>query len=194
MNGGIRIMANIKLILGGVLMALVASKGVSNYNEKEASINEASVQYGLTADEDTAFRTCNQQVKNLQINIGRNIKGASVPLDICACQSKTMVKVMKTEQYSGHKNVVDYMTENSLNVEQSIPSSDLKNGLKSKSAFKTLHTSLKECVSTARVREVKRINDTINKPKKNYRQICRRNDLSKVTIKFCDGLRAKGKI
>jgi len=186
-------MANFKLIIGGVVLAFVASTGVSNYNEKEERITKLSTEYGLSSLENKAFRSCNKQLKNFKLNISSKASTGSIPLDICACQSKTMVKVMKEDQYSGFKNVINYEASPNFNVRKKIPSMDVKQSHTPSGAFVTLHKSFKQCIHKTQRKLAQQIND-IRKPKKNYKQICRRNDLNKVTIKFCNNLRSKGKI
>lgn len=174
-------------------MALVASKGISNYSEKEDRIAKKAAEYELSASENKAFRSCNKQLKNFRLKISSKASTGSVPMNICACQSKTMVKVMKEDRYTGFKSVINYEASHSFDGRKEIPTSDIRSGQSPKAAFTTLHKSFKQCIRTTQKKLAKEISGVL-KPKKNYRQICKRNDLSKVTVKFCNDLRSKGKI
>ncbi|MCB1434807.1 MAG: hypothetical protein KDK75_20450 [Alphaproteobacteria bacterium] len=79
-----------------------------------------------------------------------NLMMKEVPLDVCACQSKTMMTVFKEKKYGGHTAFVAYMINEKKKKKPRLNKKELVEGLKPMDARAKLEDSLQACVKTYR--------------------------------------------
>lgn len=151
---------DIKKILAFAVLGVFAIFAYSANREKAADQHKVAQEYGLTEAEIAAYKDCNSHMSGKRIgssNPFSKTTGGSVPPEICACQSKSMVKVMKpgglTESYSSHQNVVEFITEkkptkkkSSLSGKEELAESQLQKGATKKGGFAILVASLHKCM------------------------------------------------
>lgn len=83
-----------------------------------------------------------------------NVVMKSVPMEICACQSKTILSVFQEFKYGSHTAFAVYMSKENKKKRPRFNKKELRPGLKSIDAGKQLEASLTSCVETYKTAHV----------------------------------------
>jgi hypothetical protein len=147
--------------------------GIFGYSLKDGRIDDGArlaslaKEYKLTAQETSALDVCMSDMVGKSITFSSSTgssKHGSVPVNICACQAKTMVSVFEDGKYASHQNVVDFMVNGS--GEKTLNSPDLKSHTRSVAVqFDRLTASLDQCAERYQAEESKRAQEFIKEYK-----------------------------
>jgi hypothetical protein len=145
-----------KPIAGMMAATGVAFLGVTGWSSHETEMKKLIADNKLSVQEAVAFRACQSQMTGKTYNpksaTGGSIKMSRVPLEICVCQSRTMVKVFKEDHFGEQAKFIDYVSDHeSGKFSDNVPQFDkasLKGSYTSTGALLTLATALGNCSST----------------------------------------------
>lgn len=132
-------------------MIIALGLGLAGCGGNDAEIKQYVQKHEMKDVQAAAFTAC---AKDLRVNKPVFLQGEKymvmkdVPLDICACQVKTMMTVFKDKRYKGHTNFAEYMATFTKKKPPHIPKKDLVAGLKPRVARRQLIESLNSCVTT----------------------------------------------
>lgn len=134
-------------VLAGLVLLLAGC------GSNDAEIKQYAKQKGMSEIQTAAFTSCAKDTgrKKLMFPVKEgNLLMKQVPLDVCACQSKTMISVFKEKKYGGHTAFLEYMANERKKKKPRLPKKELVAGLKPIDARTTLQTSLEACVKAYR--------------------------------------------
>ncbi|MEQ1695210.1 MAG: hypothetical protein ABL901_05140 [Hyphomicrobiaceae bacterium] len=78
---------------------------------EENSAGLIAANFGLTAEQSEAFRSCRSQMAGRGLvshNEHGTVQRYTVPDEICVCQSRNMAAMLKPGHYDEHRRVIDY--------------------------------------------------------------------------------------
>jgi hypothetical protein len=136
-----------------MVAALGLSLALAGCGEEEAEIARIAKEQGLGQAETAAFAACAKDMRRnkpmFPVAQG-NMRMNEVPLEICACQARTMTVVFKDDQYKSHTAFAEYMAKETKKKKPRISKKDLKPELKAEDARRKLAASLETCVDRYR--------------------------------------------
>ena len=124
---------------------------VTGCGNNDAEIKQYAKKHGMSEIQSAAFMACTRDMKGKKpafpVAEG-NMVMKSVPLDVCACQVKTMTSVFKDNQYKSYGAFAAYMAKEVKKKPPRLNKKDLQPDLKPAGARQQLETSLTSCVTT----------------------------------------------
>ena len=152
----------------------VAFLGVTGWSSQESETKKLIAENKLSALEAVAFRACKSQMTGKtytpKTGAGGSVKMSRVPMEICVCQSRTMVKVFKEDQFGEQAKFIDYVADHdSGKLSDSVPQFDkasLKGSYTSTDALLTLAASLGNCSSTYNAKREREAREAMKKVKR----------------------------
>ncbi len=128
------------------LSVILASCGVSDddllYFAREKNLSKPQT---------AAFMACfkgHKSNKPILANKDGNMLMKRTPMDICACQAKTMAVVFAEEDFASYTYFAEYMAKEVRKKPPYIPKKALKSDYKAPDVTKRLEKSLNACVNT----------------------------------------------
>jgi hypothetical protein len=132
-------------------MALVALALAACGGPGSEEFQKMSDKLKLGKPERAAMTTCFQQMTGTQpiIRIGSEEKMlADVPLEMCGCQSRTMVKYFNPDGFDGHLRTVKYLAKPEKKGYPSMSRKQLKKGVLGALASEKLAKSFEACAAS----------------------------------------------
>lgn len=128
------------LVLGG----FVAIIGWAHL-ENEKDIKSIARENGFDDERTAAYRACDGHMSGKTLTTG-GVTYSQVPDEICVCHSRNMQAVFKSGEYSSHRNVIDYLTDE--DTPKPLNQSDLKAPAHAELDFMRLAISVGQCVES----------------------------------------------
>lgn len=119
----------------------------------DAEVRVYAKQKKMSEVQTAAFAACARDTRRKKLLFpvkDGNLVLKRVPLDVCACQSKTMVSVFRDGKYDGHTAFLDHMAKERRKRPPRLARKDLVAGLKPVDAGRRLEDSLIRCVNEFR--------------------------------------------
>lgn len=113
------------------------------YVKDQSDLERIAAENGFDAEHTAAFKACDRQMSGRSLSLG-GVTYSKVPNDICVCQTLAMVAVLRSGEYSSHRNVVNYLTDE--NDRRPLDPSQLKNPADPEGEFRRLSEHLRLCV------------------------------------------------
>ena len=136
------------------------------FEKRQAEIAQVVKEHNLDEVQLAAYKACDSQMSGKQLNPQNpNIKvfNGSVPISICACQAKEMVKVMLPGNYSSHRRIVKSITNGEKDIPTELIETQVVSRYSPSVAFTKLQRSLLSCISDYRVEREAQQRETIRK-------------------------------
>ena len=136
-----------------IRFGLVAVLGVflASCGSNEADLQNFAREKKLSKPQTAAFMACAKGHKNAKpilVNKDGNMLMKRTPMEICACQAKTITSVFVEEDFKSYATFADYMAKEVKKKPPYISKKVLKSDLKGPDATKRLEKSLSTCVNT----------------------------------------------
>lgn len=163
---------SIKNYFAVCFLGVIAWLAYGIYEDKQAETAQIVQDHDLDDTQLAAYKACDGHMSGKQLDPQNpDIKrfNGSVPASICACQAKSMVKVMLPGKYSSHRRVVKSMTEGERATQVVLKETQVNADYSPSSGFAKLRRSLDGCIADYRKQEAARQRELI-------REICKSPD------------------
>jgi hypothetical protein len=132
------------LAVAGGLAVVLASCG-----SDDAEIQAYAKQAKMPENQKVAFTACASDLRRNKPRFPAKdgqILMKSVPMEVCACQSRTIVNIFKSDQYKNHATFAEYMAKEQKKRQPRFSKKVLQDGVNPKDATPRLEKSLAACV------------------------------------------------
>ena len=135
-----------------IRFALAASLGVflASCGSNEADLQNFAREKKLSKSQTAAFMACakgHKSAKPILVSKDGNMVMKHTPIEVCACQAKTITSVFVEEDFKSYATFADYMAKEVKKKPPYLSKKVLKSDLKGPDATKRLEKSLNTCVS-----------------------------------------------
>jgi hypothetical protein len=152
-----------KMVVGVLLLTGALYLGGKGFVANDTKLKELIASNKLSEEEGLAFRACVSDMRGKSYTIKSakgSVKMSRVPREICVCQSRTMARVFKKDQYGDHDRFMDYVSEGSKTFlgDGDLPKmerANLKSGYDPDSALLALVSSLGKCSDEYKAKHVR---------------------------------------
>jgi hypothetical protein len=132
----------------GALIASVLLTGCGG-PEKE-DLTRVATKFNMTLEEKVAFKACYDKTDGTKpvIRFGKDMMRMSeVPLEVCGCQAKPMLTMMKPGSFDSYNMFTKWMTKLDRKKDVAFRYKDLKSGVDNKTATAALAKSFDACAT-----------------------------------------------
>lgn len=136
-----------------IRFAALAAAGLvlASCGSDEAELQNYAKARGMSDIQTAAFMSCATNLRKKMPAFpaeGGNLVMTSVPLEICACKTQTIMAVFGENKYKAYATFATYMATDIKKRPPRFGKKDLKKGTKSPVAAKKLEDSLNTCVQS----------------------------------------------
>ncbi len=137
--------------LAGLGTALGLGLLMASCGSNDAEIQEYAKAKGMSTNQAAAFTACAGDFRRNKPRFlardGQTLM-KSVPLEVCDCQSRTIVNIFKSDQYKSHTPFAEYLAKEDRKAPPWVAKKVLKDGVNPKEVGARLERSLKACADT----------------------------------------------
>lgn len=135
-------------IFGLAIVAMALAACGDNGAEVKALVKKLQ----LSKPEIAAFATCNKDLgskRPIFIDHAANtaVRMNVVPIEVCACQARTMAKLFKDDKLAGHAKFAGYVIKNKRKPVLKLGRKDVKQGVDTEKGAMQLLASLQSCAN-----------------------------------------------
>jgi hypothetical protein len=115
-------------------------------------LTRVATKFNMTYEEKVAFKACMDHTDGTKpiIRFGKDMmKMSEVPLEVCGCQAKSMLKMMKEGSFDSYNMFTKWMTKLDRKKDVAFRYKDLKGGVDNKTATVALSKSFDSCATAA---------------------------------------------
>jgi hypothetical protein len=119
--------------------------------EDKAELSRVAKKYNLDMEEKLAFKACldlSGSGKPIIDYGSRRMVMQDVPIDVCGCQAKPMLKYMQPGKFGSYANFSRWLSKPERKENASLMRNDLKKGVDAKAATAALGKSFDACVAS----------------------------------------------